>query len=104
MKGEQMEFVLASPTTAEIIPFPGDPLAALVRRTARELEHIQGPAADRLWRERCRGIQQDLAAIGIAGAEVQAKVDKFALDVHGEMQRLAWSDWHEAHQPGGDAA
>jgi hypothetical protein len=87
-----------------VIAFPGNPLQALIRRTARELHQVQGPAADRLWRERIRVVQTDLTRKGVAGAELQAEIDRFALDVHAELQRIAWGEWHAAHQPGGDAA
>ncbi|SFP98287.1 hypothetical protein SAMN03159463_05310 [Mesorhizobium sp. NFR06] len=95
MKGEQISIVIV---------FPGNPLQALIRRTARELQHVQGRAADRLWRERMRFLQSELTRKGIVGAEMQAEIDQFALDVHGELQRLTWDEWHAAHRPGGDAA
>ncbi|RAZ90151.1 hypothetical protein DPM33_15090 [Mesorhizobium hawassense] len=87
-----------------VIAFPGSPLQALIRRTARELQHAQGPAADGLWRERIRILQSDLTRRRVVGAEMQAEIDQFALDVHAELQRLNWDDWHATHQPGGDAA
>lgn len=90
---------------AEIVRFPVDPVPAIIRRTARELQSLDpGPEMDALWRERCRIVRVWVEAAGHHGDDMRRAVDQFAVDVHAEMQSLKWREWVKTRRPGGDAA
>lgn len=102
MMGEQMDLFDIKATTAEIIAFPIDRHLVYVRKTARHLEQIQGPAADRFWKGECRRLRDRLKAQGMDEPAIRSELDRFAIAVHREMQQAAWNEWYAGN--GGDAA
>lgn len=74
------------------------PLASrrdLVRRSALELDRLNGHAATQFWIKTCRALGEDLLALGCPEAEMRAEVMDFQAAVQRE---LMWLHREEAAQ------
>lgn len=89
MKGEQLNLFdqTEKKTMAEIIPFPVDREVAFVRETARILNIRQGASADRFWQTTCRRLYARLQVQGMAHADIQIEVRRFANAVYAQLQK-----------------
>lgn len=59
---------------ADIIPFPLDRRAALVREIADRMETLHGPAANIYWREHIARIVAGMRATGFADDAIRAEI------------------------------
>ncbi|KPF42390.1 DUF6074 family protein [Rhizobium sp. G187] len=82
-------------TVSTIAFFPLASRRDLVRRSAVELDKLNGHAAEQFWKATCRGLGQELLALGCPDDEMRAEVMDFQAAVQIE---LMWLHRDEAAQ------
>ncbi|TKT80298.1 DUF6074 family protein [Aquamicrobium sp. LC103] len=71
---------------ADLIPFPLNSRARLVRSIADDLERIHGPAANEFWRTRIAGIVNELRSTGLSDETIRTEIYALQDAVMAEMQ------------------
>jgi hypothetical protein len=74
---------------AEMIPFPLQARAALIRSMADDLEAVHGPQANVFWRERVSSIVADMRNSGLADGAIRNEILDLHEAVQAEMQQRA---------------
>ena len=64
--------------SAELFAFPAERRGALVRRTARDLQALNGEDANRYWRSTARSLYQELLSQGLDDGAARTSVGRFS--------------------------
>ncbi|THV24868.1 DUF6074 family protein [Peteryoungia ipomoeae] len=79
-------------TVSKIAFFPLASRRHLVRRSAVELDKLNGRAADTYWKKTCRALGQELLSLGCPEETMRAEVMEFQNAVQWELVWLHGSD------------
>ena len=96
----QLDLMTSSPPRCRVVAFPLAKRVSKVRRVADLLERKHGRDAEIYWKTTVRGLIDQLARAGIAGAEATEEVRSFHEAVQSELTRRAY----RGSRPGGSAA